>query len=117
VVGAGEVSGVGEDPGEDASNGVVAGMLVVQLLDEGQGLVLVLTDEDGGELGGEGGIVGGLLEGGAEEGFGFRVLLPGDEEMGEIGSSGFGVGVFGEDAAVGGFSHVVLACVLRDVGA
>jgi hypothetical protein len=60
-------------------------MLIVQLLDEGQGFGFVLPDQDGGELGGESGIVGRFGECVAEERFGFGEFLVSDEQVDEIG--------------------------------
>ena len=116
MIGAGEVSGVGQDFGEHAGNGGVIGVGVVELLDQRQGFSLVLCGEDGGELGGEGGVVGGLLEGGAEEGFRFGILLFSDEQMGEAGVGRGGFGVLGKDAAIGGFGGGGFTGLVGEVG-
>jgi hypothetical protein len=116
MVGARRVSCIGENPGKHAGDGVVVGVLVVELLDEGKRIGLVFTDEYSGELGGERRIVGRLGKGVAKEGFGFGILLASNEQMYEIGGGGSGAGVFCEETAVGGFGSVRLICVFGDVG-
>jgi len=117
MVGAGSVSSVGEDAGEHTGDGVVVGVLIVKLLDEGKSFGLVFADEDGGKLGGEHGVVRGFCQRVAEEGFGFGVLLAGNEQVNEVGGGGSRAGVTGESAPVGSFSDVGLAGIFGDVGA
>jgi len=103
LVGVSVFAGVGQDLGEHLGNGGVVGMLLVEALKQRQGIGLVLGDEDGGELGGEGRVVRGFGEGGAEEGFRVGVFLLGDEQMGKAGD-GFGIsGGELEDATPGSF--------------
>ncbi len=116
LVGAGEVAGIGEDRGQHAGDGGVGGMGGVELLEEREGLGLVLIGEHGGELSGKRGVVRVLCERGAEEGFGLGILLAQDEQMSQAGRGGRGIGFFVEDAAIGGCGGVELAGFFGELG-
>ena len=63
LVGGCGVTGFGQHLSKHACDGGVGGVGFVEFLKQGKGFVLVLSYQDGGELGGESGVAGGLLQG------------------------------------------------------
>src|SRR5208337_4936384 len=94
----------------------VLGVGVVELLNEREGLGLILSGQHGGQLRGEGRVGGGFRKSSAKEGFGFGILLARDQDVGQAGVGGGGIGVTGQDAPVGLLGSVVLAGLVGEIG-
>jgi len=84
-------------------------MRCVELLQQGQGVGVVLSSEHGGKLSAEDGAFRLQLQGGADQLFGFRVLFALDQDMGKAGVCGDRLGIAGEYAAIGSLGCIVLA--------
>ena len=85
TVGASSVAGYSQHLGQHTGDGRVGRVCVVQLLNQRQSLGLILSGQHGGQLRGQRRVVRRVLQGGAEEGFSFRVLFSSNQQVSQSG--------------------------------